>query len=62
MADKSGHIEIIAKIKQKNNATFKLIDAKDIEMEDGKSAEQAIDEKQDKIIAITDEDLAKLTF
>ena len=32
-------IEIIAKIKQKNNGTFKLVDACDVEMSNGQDLE-----------------------
>lgn len=35
-------IELIDKIKQKNNGTFKLIDAIDVEMADGSDAESTI--------------------
>ena len=35
-------IELIDKIKQKNNGTFKLIDAVDVEMSNGSDAESTI--------------------
>lgn len=35
-------IELIDKIKQKNNGNFKLVDAVDVEMQDGKDVESAI--------------------
>lgn len=41
-------IELIAKIKQKNNGTFKLVDAQDVECEDGKGLDEALNEKLDK--------------
>ena len=36
-------VEIIAKLKQKNDADFKIADAKDIEMEDGSDLQSTID-------------------
>lgn len=36
------YIELIGKIKQKNNGTFKLMDAVDVEMSDGTSVEERI--------------------
>ena len=41
-------IELIAKIKQKNNGTFKLVDAQDVECEDGKGLDEVLNEKLDK--------------
>lgn len=41
-------IELIAKIKQKNNGTFKLVDAQDVECEDGKGLNEVLNEKLDK--------------
>lgn len=41
-------IELIAKIKQKNNGTFKLVDAQDVECEDGKGLDEALNEKLNK--------------
>lgn len=41
-------IELIAKIKQKNNGDFKLVDAQDVECEDGKGLDEALNEKLDK--------------
>lgn len=35
-------IEVISKIKQKNNGTFPLMDAKDVELNDGRSVEEAL--------------------
>ena len=35
-------IEVISKIKQKNNADFPLMDAKDVELNDGRSVEEAL--------------------
>lgn len=40
-------IELIAKIKQKNNGTFKLVDAQDVECEDGKGLDEVLNEKLD---------------
>ena len=37
-------VEIIAKLKQKNDADFKIADAKDIEMEDGSDLQSTIDD------------------
>ena len=36
-------IELIAKIKQKNNGIFKLVDACDVEMKDGQDLQTCID-------------------
>lgn len=44
----AGFIELIAKIKQKNNGTFKLVDAQDVECEDGKGLDEVLNEKLDK--------------
>lgn len=41
-------IELIAKIKQKNNGTFKLVDAQDVECEDDKGLDEVLNEKLDK--------------
>lgn len=41
-------IELIAKIKQKNNGAFKLVDAQDVECEDGKGLDEVLNEKLDK--------------
>lgn len=41
-------IELIAKIKQKNNGTFKLVDAQDVECEEGKGLDEVLNEKLDK--------------
>lgn len=41
-------IELIAKIKQKNNGTFKLVDAQDVECDDGKGLDEVLNEKLDK--------------
>lgn len=41
-------IELIAKIKQKNNGTFKLVDAQDVECENGKGLDEVLNEKLDK--------------
>lgn len=38
-------IEVIDKIKQKNNGSFKLLDANDVEMSNGESAEKAINDR-----------------
>lgn len=38
-------IELIAKIKQKNGGTFKLVDAHDVECPDGKGLDEILDEK-----------------
>lgn len=35
-------IEVISKIKQKNNGDFPLMDAKDVELNDGRSVEEAL--------------------
>lgn len=35
-------IEVISKIKQKNNGEFPLMDAKDVELNDGRSVEEAL--------------------
>lgn len=40
-------IELIAKIKQKNNGTFKLVDAQDVECNDGKGLDEVLNEKLD---------------
>lgn len=40
-------IELIAKIKQKNNGTFKLVDAQDVECDDGKGLDEVLNEKLD---------------
>lgn len=43
----AGFIELIAKIKQKNNGTFKLVDAQDVECDDGKGLDEVLNEKLD---------------
>lgn len=37
-------VELIAKIKPKNNGDFKLVDADDVETKEGKSLEEKLDE------------------
>lgn len=41
-------IELIAKIKQKNNGTFKLVDAQDVECNEDKGLDEVLNEKLDK--------------
>lgn len=41
----SSFVEIIAKLKPKNNGNFKLLDAQDVECVDGKGLDEVIDEK-----------------
>ena len=45
-------IEIIDKLKQKNNGNFKLIDAANIEMSNGKDAESFISELNNAITTL----------
>ena len=42
-------IELIAKIKQANNGTFKLVDATDVELKDGSDLQSFLDNINDKI-------------
>ena len=42
-------IELIAKIKQANNGTFKLVDATDVELKDGSDLQSFLDNIGDKI-------------
>ena len=49
-------IEVISKIKQKNNGDFPLMDAKDVELNDGRSVEEALND----ITAITNEEINQI--
>lgn len=54
-------IELIAKIKQKNNGTFKLVDAQDVECEEGKGLDEVLDEKLDKNLGAENNDKVLIT-
>ena len=54
-------IELIAKIKQKNNGTFKLVDAQDVECEDGKGLDEVLNEKLDKNLGAENSDKVLIT-
>ena len=54
-------IELIAKIKQKNNGTFKLVDAQDVECEDGKGLDEVLNEKLDKNLGAENKDKVLVT-
>lgn len=43
----SSFVEIIAKLKPKNNGNFKLLDAQDVECNDGKGLDEVLNEKLD---------------
>lgn len=55
-------IEVIGKIKQKNNGTFALLDASDVELADGERLDSAVDRLNNKIVAITKEDYENGTW
>lgn len=54
-------IELIAKIKQKNNGTFKLVDAQDVECEEGKGLDEVLNEKLDKNLGAENSDKVLIT-